>query len=300
MGQLRGIKATPELVSLVQAVLSLPQPTSVQISQGKRDKSGSNSSLTWSPTPCPNALLERVQESKRDLSQLSLTVEGAKNVFKDFIRPKNDKLTMNVADIPLVGVEALQYLITNSQVEPDKKTRHLQRLELAVRNTKLSFAPVSTNKTSCPQYKKRLERLRLQDEERSYMNLTTNLNPRPRTDDHVTAKSMTYATSVGLNMVVAPITFGAFMYFFAGSVFDRFFGDNFSDRQTTNDVDIRRVIAGVISGVFMLFVEMLLFVIRSNELDASVRKKSRMKENRANPFGYTQKNMARVYVGDWH
>ena len=130
------------------------------------------------------------------------------------------------------------------------------------------------------------------------MNLTTNLKSAASLkDDHVTAKSMMYATSVGLNMIVAPITFGAFMYFFAGSIFNRFF-DEVGDSQRANNIDIRRVIAGVVSGVFMLFVEMLLFVIRSNELDASVRKKSRMTENRANPFGYTQKNMARVYVGD--
>ena len=52
----------------------------------------------------------------------------------------------------------------------------------------------------------------------------------------------------------------------------------------------------MVSGVFMLFVEMILFVIRSHELDASVTKKSRRRENRANPFGYTEKSMARVYV----
>lgn len=92
------------------------------------------------------------------------------------------------------------------------------------------------------------------------------------------------------------------MFFFAGSIFSRFF-DNATDddngRSRVGDtIDIRQVIAGVVSGVFMLFVEMILFVIRSHELDASVRKKSKRKENRANAFGYTQKSMARVYVRD--
>ena len=113
---------------------------------------------------------------------------------------------------------------------------------------------------------------------------------------------MMYATSVGLNMVVAPITFGVFMYFFAGSIFSRFFDSeidiNAPPQTNVNQIDIRRVIAGVVSGVFMLFVEMILFVIRSHELDASVRKKSRRRENRANPFGHTTKNAARVYVRD--
>jgi len=96
-------------------------------------------------------------------------------------------------------------------------------------------------------------------------------------------------------MVVAPLSFGVFMYFFAGSIFNRFFD---SDDRVNENIDIRRVIAGVVSGVFMLFVEMILFVIRSHELDASVRKKGRRRENRANPFGYTEKSMARTYVRD--
>jgi len=108
---------------------------------------------------------------------------------------------------------------------------------------------------------------------------------------------MTYAASVGLNMIVAPISFGVFMYFFAGSIFNRFFGSD-NDNDTSGNVDIKRVIAGVVSGVCMLFVEMILFVIRSHELDSSVRKKGKRKENRANPFGYTQKSMERVFVRD--
>jgi hypothetical protein len=97
-----------------------------------------------------------------------------------------------------------------------------------------------------------------------------------------------------LNMIVGPLAFGTFMYFFAGGILDRFFSNN----NTGEGVDVRRVIAGVISGAFMLFVEMILFVIRSHELDASVRKKGKRAEYRANPFGYTQKSMARTYVGD--
>jgi len=84
------------------------------------------------------------------------------------------------------------------------------------------------------------------------------------------------------------------MYFFAGGILNRFFDNPNSNRG--GNIDIRSVIAGVISGVFMLFVEMILFVIRSDTLDTAVRKKSKRKENRANPFGYTEKSMARTYV----
>lgn len=97
-------------------------------------------------------------------------------------------------------------------------------------------------------------------------------------------------------MIVAPVTFGVFMYFFAGSIFGRFFPDNHANTHG-NNVDIRQVIAGVISGVILLFIEMILFVIRSHELDASVRKKKRKKEYRSNPFGYTSRAMERVYEG---
>ena len=64
-----------------------------------------------------------------------------------------------------------------------------------------------------------MDRLRMQYEETKYMKLTDNLQDH-RCDDDVTAKSMTFAASVGLNMIVAPLSFGCFMYFFAGGIFD--------------------------------------------------------------------------------
>jgi hypothetical protein len=215
----------------------------------------------------------------------------------------------------------------DEEEEDGRRARLRGELEGAVRRAGLSFAPdagggggpASAGSPppggggggSDPAFERRLERLRLRDEERSYMKLTTNLKTHSSLrDDDVTVKSMMYAASIGLNMIVAPATFGVFMYFFAGGVFGRFFdedppGEGGADddsgrrgggRIVGGGVDVRRVIAGVVSGVFMLFVEMILFVIRSHELDASVTKKSRRRENRANPFGYTEKSMARVYV----
>lgn len=96
-------------------------------------------------------------------------------------------------------------------------------------------------------------------------------------------------------MIVAPISFGVFMYFFAGSLFSKFFPDG---NIKPGEIDIRQVIAGVISGVVLLFIEMILFVIRSHELDVSVRKKSRMKSYRSNPFGYTKRAMEKTYNGE--
>jgi len=310
MGKLEGISLTPDIRSILDTALALPQPdreTSTSIAHDNDEHapkpSTSTSSLSSSPrsvsASSPSALLARVQEAKRDLSRTSITANKAKSLLETTITAiKSDKSSVSGgAVLPLEGVQAIKILINNSQSDPDTREQLLQRLESALRQTGLSFSP-NQKKSDNPELEKRLKRLRLQDEERSYMNLTTNLkNASSLKDDNITAKSMMYATSVGLNMVVAPVSFGVFMYFFAGSIFSRFFDSDEEDgHRRPGDVDIRRVIAGVVSGVFMLFVEMILFVIRSHELDASVRKKSRRKENRANPFGYTKKNMERVYV----
>jgi hypothetical protein len=64
-------------------------------------------------------------------------------------------------------------------------------------------------------------------------------------EDDVTTKSMTYAASVGLNMIVAPISFGVFMYFFAGAIFGWMTGND--DRESSrphHQTDIKSVITG--------------------------------------------------------
>lgn len=63
---------------------------------------------------------------------------------------------------------------------------------------------------------------------------------------------MTYAASIGLNMIIAPLSFGCFMYFFAGGVMHLFWGsDDDENRHPTqiNAPDIKRVIIAVVSGV---------------------------------------------------
>jgi hypothetical protein len=294
MGNLRGIQITPELRSVIKAVLALPQVTTPEEEEAKKRSSDEKTS-SLHPSSHPAASLARAQEAKTQLSSV-MTVKASKSILQNAI---NDAAVD--AALPLAGVIALQSLILMTTEDPKTQQKLSQELETALSQTKqLSFHKQSSpNSNSDPKFQKRLERLRLQDEERSYLNLTTNLKSAASLkDDNVTVKSMTYAASVGLNMIVAPISFGVFMYFFAGSIFNRFFGSDDDDNDNNGDIDIKRVIAGVVSGVFMLFVEMILFVIRSHELDASVRKKSKRRENRANPFGYTQKSMERVYVRD--
>ena len=206
--------------------------------------------------------------------------------------------------LPLSSVRAMRTIILQRCNESDETKSALladlnAALSAAISAKGLQFTapPSKTDKLSTEEarYQKRIERLRLKAEENRYSRLVTNLDRKVADDE--TMKSMKYATSVGMNMIVAPISFGAFMYFFSGQLFGRVLdkdGDGQS-RHVNNNVDIRAVITGVISGVIMLFIEMTLFVIRSHEMDAAVTKKA--KKRQVNPFGYDKRAAARTFEG---
>jgi len=103
---------------------------------------------------------------------------------------------------------------------------------------------------------------------------------------------MTYAASIGANMIVAPISIGVLIYFFAGKLF-AFIVPGYQVEE--GKINIHGVIVGVISGVVMLFIEMILFVIRNHEMDRFITKK--MKKHK-NPFGYEKKAAERTYQGE--
>jgi hypothetical protein len=190
--------------------------------------------------------------------------------------------------IPLNVLKAMEVLVKDSS-----------SLERALDGTSLVFTPPPTptgeEVAASRKFQHRMDRLRLQHEETKYFKLTNNLQK--EVQDGITAKSMTYAASVGLNMIVAPLSFGCFMYFFAGGVFDYFFGEEFSAR-TTGGTDIKRVIVAVISGVVMLFIEMMLFVIRTHEVEShELKKKNRKKK--VQPFGvYSKKGDRQAMPAD--
>ena len=140
-----------------------------------------------------------------------------------------------------------------------------------------------------------MERLRLKNEESKYAALTANLGVEGPSDD-VTTRSMTYAASIGLNMIVAPLSFGCFMYFFAGGIFDFFLPANVETAAKATGPDIKRVIVGVVSGVAMLFIEMILFVIRTHEMEKAITKKSKKKKAHQ-PFGHYTAETSRTYQG---
>ena len=339
MGELRGITLTSELHVILVAVLALPQRRQPQTTGNDSEDDDDVDDAT--PKTHRNDYVQYKDDNPRSSRLIStshqMTVDSATSILNEAFAIAHTTSTaskstnLNATDnnstnhssrtipaLSLEGVIAAKFLIDHTGNDDNHNNENkahsdllLNQLETALRSSTLIFESSSnsnSNTNATPSsynnnaaFAKRLERLRLHSEERSYSRLTTNIQhpASHKAADDITVKSMTYAASVGLNMIVGPLAFGTFMYFFAGGVLNRFFDSNEDDNgRGRNGVDVRRVIAGVVSGVFMLFVEMILFVIRSHELDASVRKKGRKAEYRANPFGYTQKSMARTYVGD--
>lgn len=202
-----------------------------------------------------------------------LTKKEAIRILKDSPQHPNK----NPQWLPLNVLNAMEVLV-----------KDVSALERALEGTSLVFTPPpppAEETAERRRFQQRMDRLRLKCEETKYVKLTNNLQQ--EVQDDITAKSMTYAASVGLNMIVAPLSFGCFMYFFAGGIFDYFFGEEFSAR-TTGGTDIKRVIVGVISGVVMLFIEMMLFVIRTHEVEAHALKKNK-KKKQVQPFGVYSK-----------
>jgi hypothetical protein len=214
---------------------------------------------------------------KECLANKSGNDASAERLLKDFDQQPQEWL-------PIPIVESMKTLLNVAK---------LAALEQALSKTQLVFTPPLPQGQETEEerrYRKRLDRLKLREEETRYSKLTHNLDS--EVADDVTMKSMTYAASVGLNMIVAPISFGVFMYFFAGSVLDYFF-PRVVDKRTANGTDIRSVIIGVISGVIMMFIEMILFVIRTHEFEKHTRRKE--KKNRKKPFGHYSSNDIGVY-----
>jgi guanylate kinase len=228
-------------------------------------------------------------------SSASPSFANARSVLLEFdtasIRANNAK-KQEAFTLPIGVIVAMKRVLA-SATDNSNNTK-TNRVEQALQTARTQLVFTSPPKASAAEteklekqqkkYQKRMDRLRLQQEETKYSKLTSNLG-RVVKDDDVTTKSMTYAASIGLNMIVAPISFGVLMYFFAGSLLD-FFWPTVASRSAvlTNAPDIRKVIMGVISGVMMLFIEMILFVIRTDEMDKAIRKKG--KKRKQGPFGF--------------
>lgn len=245
--QLEGVQSTKELRSLLQAVSKLRTELIKEHLNDGSDASVVTRASAMLPSSEVRSILAKYDEQK------------------------------NKETIPLRVVKVMRFILCSDKGK-------LKKLEGALAETTLVFTappPVTAESDEQRRYKKRMNKLKLKAEETKYSNLVSNLDT--TVEDDMNAKSMTYAASIGLNMIVAPISFGVFMYFFAGPIFDMFFGKQDIDPRKA---DIRSVIAGVISGVAMLFIEMILFVIRTHEFERALAKKKRKKS--ISPFGYAK------------
>jgi hypothetical protein len=253
-------------------------------------------------------LEEALQIARKNDTSSSSSFANARSVLLEFDTTRNstNKSNEEIVPLPIGVVVAMKIVLTSSSTTDKNDNTQTNRVEQALLTSRTQLVFTSPPKATAEEaenlekhqkkYQKRMDRLRLLQEETNYSKLTSNLGKVVK-DDDVTTKSMTYAASIGLNMIVAPISFGVLMYFFAGSLLD-FFWPTVSSRsaQLTNGPDIRSVIMGVISGVMMLFIEMILFVIRTDEMDKAMRKKARKRKQ--GPFGYYSSATSKTFKED--
>ena len=202
---LAGVKATPELLSLLSVCIT----KSAAATEKSSSQDALNSAVALAKAPLPLNEVLSLLKSRSDNDIISLQVVRA------------------------------MYSVLQSD------TKSLKNLESSLAQTRLVYSspsPPEKDTEEQKRFQKRMERLRLRAEEVCYMKLTQNLDT--TVEDDVTTKSMTYAASVGLNMIVAPLSFGVFMYFFAGALFGWVVGDEGRELQP-HQTDIKSVITGV-------------------------------------------------------
>lgn len=276
--RLEGIEYVPELEEICRATLRLSTKNITDqsiLSNDEVSSSAMGKALALIPSTEAKEIIENI-----------LNWEEAKKKHLGF---------------PISAVKALISLIKKSSESEDSKNKLSNDLEKTLAKTtslrftrQLSTAIAGVDEQR-EKYLKRIEMLRLKAEEAKYSKLTKNIDKRKKED--AGTRTMTYAASIGLNMIIAPLSFGALCYFFSRSLFGWIDGYDPDVDEVSYDIDIRRVIFGVMAGVVMMFIEMILFVIRSHEMDEHLRKKEKKKN--LNPFGYdkNRRNNERTFTG---
>jgi len=309
--RLQGISTSnnPDLTSLYEECVAFcrnrePKPLLAAAStDSEGGTSPAQSNITSTSTSTTNAATTNPRATTQRLLR-PLTLEEAVMIIMEFEenptkQPKNT--------LPISIIRAMQAVLLQQS--------NSNKLEKALSNKsiQLSFEPASSQQQQQQQqqqqghektpierkkFLERMERLRLQNEASNYYKLTSNIDTnRNKSEDDITTKSMTYAASVGLNMIVAPISFGVFMYFFSGPILG-FMVSEFKPKHP-GAVDVRKVIIGVLSGVGMLFIEMMLFVIRTHEFEKGLkRKQHRQGRDKVKPFGDYTSQMEKTFTSD--
>jgi Fe2+ transport system protein B len=295
-----GISCTPKLKKALEEI----------VQEAKNLSNTNNSDNANAHGEDAAALKVQIQKMEEILSKCinhnqAANTSANADTIDDAGASRNTKGNANVAllgttnpTIPLNAITIAKELTltidrnSNTGTGNDPDQTQAQKLNQALQNTSLQYPPRPSTAPS-KAYQERIAQLKLKEQERKYSKLTSNVN-KVEADD-ATLKSMMYAASIGANMIVAPISIGVLMYFFAGKLF-AFVDPDYESRREEGKMDIRGVIAGVVAGVIMLFIEMILFVIRNHEMDRFVTKK--MKANKKNPFGYDKTSANRTYTGE--
>ncbi|GMI13897.1 hypothetical protein TrLO_g14625 [Triparma laevis f. longispina] len=144
--------------------------------------------------------------------------------------------------------------------EGKRVAKELQKLELYYEDR----TPVKPKRTEEEEkkYRARIESLKIKAEQREYAAMTSGLgggisealagHQSEQTSIASEMNKLSSVTAIATNMILAPLTFGFFLYFFVSS---RIF-----DNRTY------QILCSIVGGIGMLFVEMTLFVLRSNTL----------------------------------
>ena len=129
----------------------------------------------------------------------------------------------------------------------------------------------TSNNTRTPKeeelYKRRIAMLRLKSENSDYKSLTGNLhkiNQSNKTDENSMANEFNKlgnTAALALNMMIGPIVVGCFLYTFCSGLFS-----NNNDTNNNNANNTSLIIFSVLGGVALLFIELILFVIRTDAM----------------------------------
>jgi len=244
----------------------------------------------------------------KTLEQIAnLTSDDCSSIHNPILQENQQQLSSQLASftknsndiiVPLSAISKAQTILQSFLPNEGKNSDHekIRKLQTQLETQLEQFTSLTYTQpdvTQSQKYQDRIEKLKLSLEERNYSKLTSNLDTTPK--DDAALSSMLYASSVGMNMIVAPISFGVLMYFFAGKLFSWMFGEKYDATRREGQLNIHGVIVGVISGVIMLFIEMILFVIRNHEMDKHLSQKG--KKYKKNPFGYDKRTAERTFHG---
>ncbi|GMI06382.1 hypothetical protein TrVE_jg154 [Triparma verrucosa] len=165
----------------------------------------------------------------------------------------------------------------------DKVAKELSKLELYYEDRSPAKAKRTPEEEAA--YRSRIESLKIKAEQREYANMTMGMgggiseamagHNAEKTSIAAEMNKLSSVTAIATNMILAPLTFGAFLYFFVSS------------RIFTSPT--YQILCSIVGGVAMMFVEMTLFVIRSDMLIEHDEKKKKEGEVRVQ-----RKNMAVV------